>query len=89
MIFTILYVLLVAYWIVLIVRVVSSWVRIPPSGPVARFMSFVYEITEPVLRPLRNLIPPIRMGMMALDLSAIIVFIVLSILIQYVGALRT
>ena len=78
---TLIYYLLVIYWIILFVRVLSSWFPIPPSGPIARGMSFVYEVTEPVLRPLRNLLPPIRMGAMALDLSPIIVFIVLSILI--------
>ncbi len=80
----IIYYLLLAYWIVLLVRVLSSWFRIPPSGPIARIMSFVYDVTEPVLRPLRNLLPPIRMGAMALDLSPIIVFIVLSVLISSV-----
>jgi YggT family protein len=38
-------------------------------------------VTEPVLRLVRPLIPPLRMGMMALDLSPIIVFVVLQILI--------
>jgi uncharacterized protein YggT (Ycf19 family) len=33
-----------------------------------------------VLRPLRNLIPPIRMGAMALDLSPIVVFVILGVL---------
>lgn len=80
---TVIYYLLLAYWIILFIRVLSSWFPIPPSGPIARFMSFVYQVTEPVLRPLRNLLPPIRMGAMAMDLSPIIVFIVLSILLGY------
>jgi YggT family protein len=80
---TVIYYLLWAYWIILFVRVLSSWFPIPPSGTIARLMSFVYDVTEPVLRPLRNLLPPIRMGAMALDLSPIIVFIVLSILLGY------
>ncbi len=76
--------LLWIYWILLLVRVLSSWFPIPPSGPVATIMGFVYDVTEPVLRPLRNLLPPIRMGAMALDLSPIIVFIVIGILQNYI-----
>jgi YggT family protein len=81
---TVIYYLLWFYWVVLLVRVLSSWFPIPPSGPVAKIMGFVYDVTEPVLRPLRNLIPPIRMGAMALDLSPIIVFIVIGILLSYI-----
>jgi YggT family protein len=76
--------LLWIYWILLLVRVLSSWFPIPRSGPVATIMGFVYDVTEPVLRPLRNLLPPIRMGVMALDLSPIIVFIVIGILQNYI-----
>jgi YggT family protein len=47
-------------------------------------MNIIYDITEPVLRPVRRLLPPIRMGGMAMDLSPIIVFIVLGILRAYV-----
>lgn len=74
--------LLWVYFVVLLIRVLSSWFPIPPRGPIAKIISLVYEITEPVLRPLRNLLPPLRMGAMGLDLSPIIVFIVISILIN-------
>ena len=40
----------------------------------------VYDVTEPVLRPVRGILPPIRMGAMGLDLSPVIVFIALGIL---------
>jgi YggT family protein len=76
--------LLIAYEFILLARVISTWVRVPPSGPMRRIMDIVYDLTEPVLRPLRNAVPPIRMGMVALDLSIIIVFIVISILLAYI-----
>jgi YggT family protein len=72
--------LLVVYLILLFARVLSSWIRVPPYGPVRRLMDFVYGATEPVLRPLRGLLPPIRAGGVAFDLSPVIVFIVLGIL---------
>jgi YggT family protein len=73
--------LLWAYFLVLLARVVFSWIPVPPRGAVTKIASVVYEITEPVLRPLRNLLPPLRMGAMGLDLSPIILFIVVQILI--------
>jgi YggT family protein len=38
------------------------------------------DVTEPVLRPLRALIPPIRAGGVGLDLSIIIAFVILAVL---------
>jgi YggT family protein len=73
-------ILLSVYWVILLIRIRSSWFPVPPSGPVATAISFIYGVTEPVLRPLRNLLPPIRLGAVALDLSPIIVFIVIGIL---------
>jgi YggT family protein len=73
-------ILLTVYWVILIVRVLASFFPIPPSGPVRSVVSIVYTLTEPVLRPLRNLLPPIRMGAVGFDLSPIIVFVALGIL---------
>ena len=75
-------ILLFAYWIVMIVRIISSWFPIPFSGPIRRIMDVVYALTEPVMRPLRNLLPPVRVGAIALDLSPILVFIVIGVLQQ-------
>jgi YggT family protein len=46
-------------------------------------MDVVFALSEPVLRPLRGLLPPIRMGGVGLDLSPIIVFIVIGVLTNY------
>jgi YggT family protein len=75
-------ILLFVYWIILLVRILSSWFPIPFSGPVRQIMDIVHAVTEPVMRPLRNMIPPIRMGAIALDLSPIIIFIVIAVLRQ-------
>ena len=77
-------ILLWVYWGVLLARILASWVSIPPSGPIRRVMDIVYDLTEPVLRPLRSLLPPLRMGAVAFDMSAVIVFIVIGILQAYV-----
>jgi YggT family protein len=73
-------ILLTVYWVILIARVLASFFPIPPSGPVRSVVSIVYTLTEPVLRPLRGLLPPIRMGAVGFDLSPIIVFVALGIL---------
>ena len=77
-------VLLTLYWLVLLARIILSWIPAPTYGSrgFSRVTQFVFTLTEPVLRPLRNLIPPLRMGMMALDLSPIIVFIVIQVIMS-------
>jgi YggT family protein len=72
--------LLTLYLLILFVRVAASWFP-PPSSPAGeRFISILWALTEPVLRPFRSMIPPMRMGGMALDLSALVPFIVISLL---------
>lgn len=66
--------------IVLLVRVLSSFFRVPPGGPIAAILGIVFALTEPVLRPIRSMLPPVRMGVVGLDLSPIIVFVVLGVL---------
>lgn len=78
----ILWYLVLIFLLLLIVRMLASFFPVPPSGPMSSLVSFAYRVTEPVLRPLRNLIPPVRMGAIGLDLSATVVFIVCMILLS-------
>ena len=71
--------LLNLYVLVILARVIFSWVRVQPGTPVASIYSVVFNLTEPALGPLRRAIPPVRMGMAALDLSPIIVIVVVSL----------
>ena len=61
------------YLFVLFARIILSWFPISPGGAMAQIFSFLYTLTEPVLGPLRRVIPPVGMGGMGLDLSPIIV----------------
>jgi YggT family protein len=72
--------LLWLYWVVLFVRILMSWFPITPGSPLESVHSVLFSLTEPVLAPVRQLVPPLRMGMAAIDLSAIIVLIGLNIL---------
>lgn len=79
--------LLTVYWIILFVRVILSWAvllgfRPPYGGPFRAFLDLLDDVTEPVLRPLRALIPPVRAGAVGLDLSIIVAFVILIVLQQ-------
>jgi len=61
-------VLLVYMWII-IARAILSWVNPDPHNPIVRFL---YRVTEPVLRPVRDRLPTFQMG---LDLSPMVVLL--------------
>ena len=78
-------VLLTVYWIILLTRVILSWAmslgwRRPYSGPLRTVLDLIDDVTDPVLRPLRALIVPIRAGGVGLDLSPLIAFVILFVL---------
>jgi len=71
--------LLQAYLLILFAHVILSWVPRPPQ-PLMPVVSAVRAVTEPVLAPVRRLVPPVQVGGAALDLSVIIVFFALFLL---------
>jgi len=65
---------------ILLARVLLTWFpNIDQSNPLIRL---VYQITEPVLAPIRQAIPPERTGMM--DISPIVVFLIIIVLRQLI-----
>jgi YggT family protein len=72
-------VILQIYYLILIVRIVLSWVPSVPE-PIRPLARGVRAVTDPLLIPLRGLIPSIRMGAMALDVSPILLFLAIVIL---------
>ena len=58
-----------------LIRLIMSWFPLRPGTPVASIYSVVFNLTEPVLGPIRRVIPAVRMGVMAIDVSPIIVFV--------------
>ena len=77
--------LILIYTIVLFARVILSFAtlagfRPPMSGPVRSAFDLLDDVTEPVLRPFRRLIPPVRAGGIGLDFSILIVFVILTVL---------
>ena len=72
--------LLSAFTILIIIRIVLSWFPVSHGGALAVVTDLVYRATEWCLGPLRRVLPPVRMGAMALDLSPIIVLIAAQVL---------
>lgn len=67
-------ILSMAYWLILI-RALVSWVRPDPYSPI---MQFLFRTTEPILQPIRRLMPR-----MAVDLSPIIAFFAIIFLREF------
>jgi YggT family protein len=68
------------------IRFVVDWVQIfarswVPRGLLLVLLEIVYSVTDPPIKALRKVIPPLRLGNFALDLSFIIVMIVAYVLL--------
>ena len=62
-------------YIALLARVLLSWFQVGPNSPFYPVIAILYQVTEPILAPIRRVLP--RFGMM--DFSPIVAFILLSI----------
>ena len=65
--------LLDLYSYIIIAAALITWVSPDPRNPIVQFL---HKVTEPVLRPVRNLLPPWKTG--GLDLSPLIVIIAIQ-----------
>ncbi len=76
------------YLIVLIARLVIDWIQVfarswRPRGVLLVLSETVYSLTDPPLKALRKVIPPLRLGSVAIDLSFIVLMIALSFLVRF------
>ncbi|MDD5433963.1 MAG: YggT family protein [Nitrospira sp.] len=70
--------ILTFYMYIIIARALISWVNPDPYNGIVQFL---YKITEPVLDPLRRLIPAWKMG---LDLSPMIAILIIMFLKRFI-----
>lgn len=68
--------LLQLYSICLFGRIILSWFPLAPGGAMASVFGVLYNLTEPVLGPVRRVLPSVGM----IDLSPIVVFILINII---------
>ncbi len=78
---------LTIYLVILIGRMIFGWVQVfardwRPSGLLLILAEAIFTVTDPPLRFLRRFIPPLRLGMVAMDLSFMVLFIVVLILLE-------
>jgi YggT family protein len=76
---------LLVFLVLLFARFVVDWVMVlarswRPSGLVAAGLEVVYSTTDPPLKTLRRVIPPLRLGAVQLDLGFMVLLIVVLIL---------
>ena len=79
--------LLSIYLLVLIGRMIIGWIQVfarswQPTGFVLVLAETMFTLTDPPLKFLRRYIPTVRLGTVALDLSFMVLFIVVLILLQ-------
>ena len=86
------YVLLRLFWLALIVRIVVEMVesfsrRFDPPRWFMVAAEPIFVVTDPPVKLLRRVIPPLRLGGLGLDVSIIVLFLILSILTVLVRGL--
>jgi YggT family protein len=84
--------ILFIYQIIFFARIVLDLLQMfarswAPRGPLLLVAEAIYSVTDPPLRLLRRVIPPVRLGGVALDFSFLVLLIVLQILISMLSRL--
>jgi YggT family protein len=83
----VLYYVLTIYLVILVGRMIFGWIQVfardwRPTGIVLVLAETIFTVTDPPLKFLRRFIPPLRLGMVAMDLSFMVLFIVVLILLE-------
>ena len=91
-ILSLIYWLLNLFLIALIGRLILDYIRIfspnfRPRGFLLALAELIYSVTDPPLRFVRQFVPPLRLGGISLDLSFIVVFFVVQLLMRLVVVL--
>lgn len=85
------HVLLYCFMVTLLIRLVADWVQMfarqwSPRGVTLVLLEGVYSVTDPPLRFLQRLIPPVRLGQVALDLGFLVLIICVYVLMALTEA---
>nr|WP_228537860.1 YggT family protein [Nocardia sp. XZ_19_231] len=90
--FAVLYLVLFIFWLLLISRVIVEFIRSfardwRPTGVVVIVLEVIFTVTDPPVKLLRRLIPPVNLGGIRLDLSIMVLLFLVFILMSIVGRL--
>jgi len=88
----VLYFVLFIFWLLLIGRIIIEFIRAfardwHPTGVVVVILETVFTVTDPPVKLLRRIIPPISLGGLRLDLSIMVLLFVVYILMEFVKRL--
>lgn len=86
---TVISLVVLAFFLLLIGRLVLDWIQVfardwRPQGPVLVIAEAIYSATDPPLKALRRVVPPLRIGQIQLDLAFTILFLATVILLQLI-----
>jgi YggT family protein len=84
LVLSVVYWVLLAFFLMLVARFVLSLIVMfapqwHPKGPVLLLFELIYSVTDPFLRPLRRILPPIGAGGIRIDLSMLMLFVLVSL----------
>lgn len=88
----VLHTVLLVFLILLVFRLVMDYVfmfarSFRPEGPFAIALELTYTATDPPIKAVRRVLPPLRVGNVSLDLAFMVVFIVTLVLMNVVAGL--
>lgn len=86
------YLVLLLFLFALLARIVLGWVQLlardyRPHGVMLVVFESVFTVTDPPLRPLQRLIPPLRLGQIQIDLAFMVLFFVVWLLLGVTAGL--
>ena len=89
-----LYIILLVFIGLLWIRFIVDWVQVfarqwTPHGPLLVALEGVYSATDPPIMALRRVVPPLRIGSVALDLSFLLVMVAAWLLLNVVATIFT
>ena len=90
---SVVYFALLVFLLLLVFRIIMEYVFLlarsyRPTGVVAAALELTYTVTDPPLKLLRRVIPPLRLGSVQLDLGVLVLFFVVQILMGVVRGYR-
>ncbi|WP_130513523.1 YggT family protein [Krasilnikovia cinnamomea] len=90
-VFQVLFLMVYVFFLTLLARFVLGAVlqygrRWQPGRGASAALELVWSVTDPPLRALRRVIPPLRIGTVSLDLASLVLLVILFVLLYYVLA---
>ena len=84
---SVLYFIVLIFFIFLIGRLILDWIQVfardwRPRGVMLVIAETVYSVTDPPLKALRRVLPPLTIGQVQIDLAFIVIFLIVSLLLS-------